>query len=107
MQQSIRRRVQTNRDIAQEETVGSPCRLVRSEGGWSAVLHVPSLRSGEEWALELLAQDGVLVHPGYFYDFPREAFLVLSLLPREKVFGDCIRRLVARIQEGSASGAGL
>lgn len=102
VQQGIRRRVQANREVAQEETVGSPCRLVRSEGGWSAVLHVPSLRSGEQWALELLAQDGVLVHPGYFYDFPREAFLVLSLLPPETVFGDGIRRLVARIQEGAS-----
>jgi len=102
VQQSIRRRVQANREVAQALTAGSPCRLVRSEGGWSAVLHVPALQSSEQWALELLAQDGLLVHPGYFYDFPREAFLVLSLLPREGVFTDGIRRLVTRIQEASA-----
>jgi aspartate/methionine/tyrosine aminotransferase len=101
VQHSIRRRVQANREAAQGETVGSPCRLLPSEGGWSAVLHVPALRSSEEWALELLDRDGILVHPGYFYDFPREAFLVLSLLPRETGFTEGIRRLVARIRATS------
>lgn len=102
VQQSIRRRVQANRDLVTAQTAGSPCRLMLSEGGWSGVLHVPALQSSEEWALELLAHEGVLVHPGYFYDFPREAFLVLSLLPRQAVFAEGLRRLVARIHETSA-----
>ena len=34
-----------------------------------------------ELVLRLLERRGVLVHPGYFFDFPREAFLVVSLLP--------------------------
>lgn len=102
MQQSIRNRVQANRDLATAQTAGSPCSLMPSEGGWSGVLHVPALQSSEEWALELLAHEGVLVHPGYFYDFPREAFLVLSLLPRQAVFAEGLRRVVARIRETSA-----
>ena len=51
------------------------------EGGWSAVLHVPATRTEDEWVIDLAERDGVLVHPGYFFDFPREAYLVLSLLP--------------------------
>ena len=61
---------------------GAPsCSVLRAEGGWSAVLRVPATRAEESLVLELLEHDGVLVHPGYFFDFPREAFLVVSLLP--------------------------
>ena len=57
------------------------------------MLQVPSTRSEEEWALRLLQRDRVLVHPGYFFDFPREAFLVLSLLPVSDVFAEAVSRL--------------
>ena len=57
--------------------------VLAAEGGWSAVLSVPRTRSEEEWALALLAR-GVLVHPGYFFDFPEGHHLVVSLLPREE-----------------------
>ena len=49
------------------------------EGGWAAVLRIPATRSDEEFALELLRR-GVLVHPGYFFDFSSDGFVVLSLL---------------------------
>ena len=55
-------------------------RLLRPEGGWSAILEVPRLRSEDDWVLALLEQQGVLVQPGYFYDLDREGFLVVSLL---------------------------
>ena len=54
--------------------------MLRVEGGWSAVVQVPQLRSEEALVLELLEKDDVLVHPGYFFDFAREAFVVVSLL---------------------------
>jgi alanine-synthesizing transaminase len=44
----------------------------------------------------VLARDRVLVAPGYFYDFPREAYLVVSLLPDPDVFGAGIDRTLAR-----------
>jgi aspartate/methionine/tyrosine aminotransferase len=97
VQDRIRRRVQANRAALQQANEGSCCRTVPAEGGWSAVLHVPAVRSSEEWALELLEKDDLLVHPGYFYDFPREAYLVLSLLPPEDTFREGVRRLVARL----------
>jgi len=70
--------------------------LLRVEGGWYAVLQVAATAPEEEQVLGLL-DDGVLVHPGYFFDFPGEAYLVVSLLPPEDVFGEGIARLVARI----------
>lgn len=71
------------------------CRLLRSAGGWYAVLQVPSLESEEDLVLRLLGE-GVLAHPGYFFDFPRESFLVVSLLPPEAAFADAISRLLGR-----------
>jgi hypothetical protein len=32
------------------------------------------------------------VHPGYFFDFDREAFIVFSLLPPPDVLGDALDR---------------
>jgi len=66
------------------------------EGGWSAVLQVPAVRSEDALALELLDQDDVLVHPGYFFDFPREAYVVLSLLPAPPVFEPAVTRVLRR-----------
>ena len=66
------------------------------EGGWSAVLQVPAVRSEDALALELLDQDDVLVHPGYFFDFPREAYVVLSLLPATPVFEPAVTRVLRR-----------
>src|SRR5581483_11103172 len=72
----------------------SPFRLRMPEGGWYAVIEAPRVRSEEEWALHLLRERGVLVQPGYFYDFDREAFLVLSLLPAPDIFREGAERLL-------------
>src|SRR4029077_11240622 len=58
----------------------TPAQVLKVEGGWYATLRVPRTKTEEQWCLELLEQDGVLVQPGFFYDFESEAFLVLSLL---------------------------
>ena len=60
--------------------------LLEPEGGWSAVLRVPAHHSEDAWCARLLEEDGVLVQPGYFFDFPGEAFLVLSLLAPPDAF---------------------
>ena len=65
-------------------------------GGWSAVLQVPATQSEEALVVALVADDGVLVHPGYFFDFPREAFVVVSLLPDPETFDAGVARLLAR-----------
>jgi len=68
--------------------------LLTCEGGWYAVLRVPSTRSEEELVLELLEHERVLVHPGYFFDFPHEAFVIVSLLPRPDAFADAAARML-------------
>jgi aspartate/methionine/tyrosine aminotransferase len=66
------------------------------EAGWSVVLRVPSTRGEEALVLELLEEDGVLIHPGFFFDFPHEAFLVGSLLPEPPLFKEGMRRVLER-----------
>ena len=61
--------------------------------GWTAVLRVPAVLPEADLAVSLVERHGVLVHPGYFFDFPHEAFLVLSLLPPPALFDEGLGRL--------------
>jgi alanine-synthesizing transaminase len=74
---------------------GSAATVLTVEGGWYAVLHVPATLPEEERVLRLLDERDVLVHPGFFFDFPSEAYLVLSLLAPAQVFREGARRIVA------------
>lgn len=73
----------------------STCSRLVCEAGWNVVLRVPATRSDENLALELLQQQGILVHPGHFYDFPQDGYLVLSLITPQMDFAEGIRRLLA------------
>lgn len=70
------------------------CEVLKVEGGWSAVIRVPSTRSEEDLVLDLLRCERILVHPGYFFDFAREAYVVISLLPNRAVFDEASARLL-------------
>lgn len=86
MQRALRDLLARNRAALQAARMPqAPWNLLRSEGGWSAILAVPRTRSEEEWALALL-EAGVLVHPGYFFDFASGAFLVVSLVQEAAAF---------------------
>ncbi len=97
LQQQILARVRANRAfLASRIGPNSPWSLLGTEGGWYAILEAPRIQSEEDWALNLLSADGVLVQPGFFFDFEREAFLIISLLAAEDVFRDGICRILAR-----------
>jgi alanine-synthesizing transaminase len=74
------------------------CTLLHAEGGWSAVIRVPTLESEEELMLALLVERSVLAHPGYFFDFPKESFVIVSLLTPEAAFAEGIARMLDRFQ---------
>jgi alanine-synthesizing transaminase len=95
LQRPIAERVRTNLERLRERLPGSPATLLEPEGGWYAVLRVPATLGEEERVTRLLDQRDVLVHPGYFFDFPHEAFLVLSLLTPEEDFAEGLARLLA------------
>jgi hypothetical protein len=71
--------------------------VLNTAGGWSAIVQVPKFRSEEALVIDLVADAGVLTDPDYFFDFPRESFLVLSLLPPEASFAEGVGRLLTRV----------
>ncbi len=97
IRQQIQVRVQSNLAILRDRVRAFPSvDVLPVEGGWSAVIQIPSIASEESLALELLNRDGVLVHPGYFFDFSREAFVIVSLLVQPQHFTMAIDRLLQR-----------
>jgi aspartate/methionine/tyrosine aminotransferase len=88
-------RVAGNYRQAQDAIAKVPsCRLLRADAGWYAVIQVPTLESEESLTVRLLTDDGVLTHPGYFFDFSRESFLVVSLLPETASFAEGLARVL-------------
>jgi aspartate/methionine/tyrosine aminotransferase len=90
---AIHERVRRNLDRARRVADRyAACQVLRVDGGWTAPIRVPATRSEERLVLDLLEHEHVLVHPGYFYDFPHEAFIVVSLLVEEDRFVDALER---------------
>jgi alanine-synthesizing transaminase len=84
------------RDLKALSRSAPSARVLRADGGWYAVVQVPTLRSEEDLVLDLVTRDGVLAHPGYFFDFQRESYLVVSLLTPEGPFVTGIGRMLER-----------
>lgn len=80
-----------DRQLAGQET----CSRLELEGGWYAVARVPATGSDEELAIELLTKEEVYVHPGHFFDFATDGYLVVSLIAREDEFTEGIRRVLS------------
>lgn len=70
------------------------CERLAVDGGWYAVLRVPATRSDEDLVIEILKQQSVLVHPGHFYDFPADGYLVLSLITPPSHFREGMNRIL-------------
>ena len=95
VQRQIRERTAANLAFARNAVAGSAGNILAVEGGWYMTLQMPRVRTEEEWTLELLQRDSVLVQPGFFFDFEAEAFLVISLLTPSGTFCDGINRIKA------------
>ena len=97
IRESVRRRLIENRtSLVAAVGRNSPCEVLAADGGWYAVLRLPAIVPEEEFILRLLGEDDVLVHPGYFFDFDSEAYLVLSLLPEPSIFRKGVERILVR-----------
>ncbi len=95
VQREIRGRTAANLAAARERLTGLAADILAVEGGWYIVVKMPRIRSEEEWTLELLSRENLLVQPGFFYDFESEAFLIVSLLTEPPMFREGIGRLAA------------
>jgi len=74
------------------------CERLSVEGGWYVVLRVPALQSDEDLAIDLLRKVAVLVHPGHFYDFSSDGYLVLSLITPAKDFREGVGRILGVVE---------
>lgn len=96
LQRQLLARICSNRQRLTEALRGTAASLLRSEAGWYAIIRVPNIGSEEEMALELLEQ-GVLVHPGYFFDFEMDGLLVVSLIVEPERFQKALERILASV----------
>jgi alanine-synthesizing transaminase len=88
-------RQELDRLLATQKT----CQRLEVDGGWYAVLRVPVTQSDEELAIDLLRKEAVLVHPGHFYDFPSDGYLVLSLITPAEKFREGMQRVLQALND--------
>jgi hypothetical protein len=97
IREQILRRVRHNHDaLVAAASSRAAIDVLQADAGWSAVIRVPSTQSEEDFVVDLIERDDVIVHPGFFFDFPHEAFVVVSLLAEPAMFAEAIRRLLER-----------
>ncbi len=84
-----------DRRLAAQKT----CERLIVDGGWYAVLRIPVTRTDEELAVDLVLAEHVLVHPGHFYDFPSDGYLVLSLIAQPNEFAQGMRRVLEHLDK--------
>ena len=95
IQQQLLDRVLANlAELDRQLPTQKTCERLRVEAGWYVVLRVPVTQTDEELAIDLLRRESVLVHPGHFYDFPADGYLVLSLITDKLEFADAIARVL-------------
>jgi alanine-synthesizing transaminase len=98
VQQQIRQRVRENLEKLDRQLADAPAvSRLQVEGGWYAVLRVPAVMGGDELAIRIMERERVVVHPGHFYGFDGDGWIVLSLLPPLVEFAEGIARLLGSI----------
>jgi aspartate/methionine/tyrosine aminotransferase len=98
VQPQLLERVKANlTELDRQLAAQKACQRLSLEGGWYAVLRVPVTRSDEELAIELVREKSVLVHPGHFYDFPSEGYLVLSLITPRREFAEAMSAVLEKL----------
>ncbi len=96
-QRAIRERCATNLAWLRAALAGSAVSLLDLEGGWYATLRLPETQTEERWVESLLVEDGVWAHPGWFFDFPGGAHLILSLLTPPEILAAALPRVLSRV----------
>ena len=95
IQSQLLDRVKTNlHELDRQLSAQKICSRLDVEGGWYAILRVPVTESDEDRVIHLIEEKSVLVHPGHFYDFPTDGYLILSLITPEKDFAEGLSRLL-------------
>jgi alanine-synthesizing transaminase len=108
MHPQIMRRIEENvRKLDEQLKPQNLVSRLEFEGGWCAVLRVPAVQSDEELAIRLLEDYSVLAHPGHFYDFPDDGYLVMCLLTPAEEFAEGIRRIIQCVDVSNRKGSSV
>jgi aspartate/methionine/tyrosine aminotransferase len=100
IQQQIKKRLSENLNFFKNKLENFPfLECFEVQAGWYVILKVPRIKSDEEWALELLEKEGVWIHPGHFYNFNEDGYLVISLLTLPEVFHQGIEKIFSYISQ--------
>ncbi|MDP8212305.1 MAG: pyridoxal phosphate-dependent aminotransferase [Candidatus Zapsychrus exili] len=97
IQQQMLNRIKCNLTFLEKELDNSKADLLKTEGGWYVAFKISDKYKEEDLVLELLKKDHVFVHPGYFFDFQDEPYVVVSLLPEQENFQKGIGRVINRL----------
>lgn len=102
IQEQIRSRTDVNRAFLLKsfasETLGG---VLQTQGGWYMIIKLPNGFDEESLVEDLLLKDQVYVHPGYFFNFSDEPYLILSLLPPEEIFSQGVNRILSRLKNSA------
>ncbi len=94
IQKEILQRVLSNWDYLKKEVSQKGLfQCLHVEGGWYGVVRIPEDMDEEKFILKLLDKQNILIHPGYFFDFQENGYLVLSLLPPETIFQQAVQEI--------------
>jgi alanine-synthesizing transaminase len=93
IQIQLKERTVSNWETARQVLKGSPAHCLHTEGGWSAVVQLPKNLSEDAWIGKLLENQNVIVQPGYFFDMPGEACVIVSLITPPDDFREGMRLL--------------
>ncbi len=83
------------RELHHQLLLQKTCAQLDVEGGWYVVLRVPVTQSDEDLTIKILREVSVLTHPGHFYDFPSDGYLILSLITPTDEFREGVRRILS------------
>jgi len=95
-QKQVLTRVRRNvGELDRQLTLRKACSRLEIEGGWYAIVRVPATRSDDDLAVDLLTKKGIYIHPGHFYDFATDGYLIVSLIMPERDFAEGCRQMLS------------
>ena len=97
IQSQIQARIKSNEEFLRRIAKNLRCEILRREAGWYAVIQLPEEVNEEQWVMDLLNEESVFVHPGYFYDFSQGNHIVISLLTQCDTFRNGVTKIMTRL----------
>ena len=107
LRRAIRSRTASNLEMLSREARAVPSiSVLPVDGGWYQPVRLPAVASSEAWALDVLRQASVYLHPGLFFGFSQEAHVVVSLLTEPSVLEEGLARLLRIVADRVSSSRG-